>query len=361
MDPQLLLLFAFASLAVVVSFLCSLWESVLLSITPAYALVEEDRGSRIGRRLADFKNNIDRPLSAILTLNTIAHTVGAIGVGNQATHIWQDTNPLMTGVAVPVLMTLAILILSEIIPKTVGANYWKELVPFTVYSLVFLLKILAPLVWMTELITRVLRRDTSGSIFSRRELTAMAEAGAREGVLRKRESDFIGNLMRFNKVSASDVMTPRTVTTIADAGMTFGEFQPQLQEIPFSRIPLHDRDNPHDIVGYMLRSEALQRIADGQLDATLDTIQRDIPTVNQSEPIDRLLGFFLNRREHMAVVVDDLDGMRGVVTLEDVFETMLGLEIVDELDSVEDMQALARESWKQRARVRGIVIEDDGD
>lgn len=357
MDPQLVLLFSFASLSVVVSFLCSMWESVLLSITPAYALIEEQKGSRLGRRLTNFKANIDRPLAAILTLNTIAHTVGAIGVGNVAQQIWQDSNPMITGVVVPVAMTLAILVLSEIIPKTLGANYWKELAPFTVLSLVILMKPLAPLIWMMELITKALRRDGAGPVLSRREFTAMAEAGAREGVLKQLESDFISNLMSFSRIQARDVMTPRTVTVTLDAGTTLGEFQSQAQDIQFSRIPLHEPDNPHEITGYMLRSEALQQIADGELEAPLESIRRDMLVVNQSESIDRLLGFFLERRDHIAVVVDDLDGMRGIVTLEDVIETMLGLEIVDELDHTDDMQALARENWKRRARARGIPVD----
>jgi CBS domain containing-hemolysin-like protein len=358
MDPQLSLLFLFAALAIIVSFLCSMWESVLLSITPSYALMEEKKGSTIGRRLADYKENIDRPLAAILTLNTIAHTVGAIGVGHQGTVIWQDTNPLITGVAVPVLMTLGILVLSEIIPKTLGANYWKEFAPFTVYSLIVLLKVLAPLVWMTELITRALRRDVSGPIFSRREFTAMAEAGAREGVLEKRESDLIGNLMKFTAITARDVMTPRTVTVMANAGMSFGEFQQELSGLRFSRVPLFSSQDPDQIVGYMMRNDALESIAEGNSDARLESIRRDIPVVMESEPIDELFSSFLEHREHMAMVVDHFGEMRGVVTLEDVIETMLGMEIVDELDRAEDMQALARESWKRRARSRGIPIDD---
>ena len=319
--------------------------------------MEKKKGSAIGRRLAMFKENIDRPLAAILTLNTIAHTVGAIGVGHQGTVIWQDTNPLITGVAIPVLMTLGILILSEIIPKTLGANYWKECAPFTVYSLVGLLKLLAPLVWMTELITRMLRRDASGPIFSRRELTAMAEAGARDGVIEKRESDLIGNLMKFNAITARDVMTPRTVTVMANAGMSFSEFQQEQAGLRFSRVPLFHAQDPDQIVGYMLRNDALESIAAGQTDAQLETIRRDIPIVMETEPIDELFNRFLEHREHMALVVDDYGEMRGVVTLEDVIETMLGMEIVDELDHAEDMQVLARESWKRRARARGITTD----
>jgi CBS domain containing-hemolysin-like protein len=358
MESQLLLLFLFATLAILVSFLCSMWESVLLSITPSYAMAQEQKGSAIGRRLSQFKENIDRPLAAILTLNTIAHTVGAIGVGQQASQIWQASNPMITGVAVPVLMTLGILVLSEIIPKTLGANYWKELAPFTVYSLVILLKLLAPLVWMTELITRALRRDATGPIFSRRELTAMAEVGAREGVIEQHESAFISNLMGYQAIQARDIMTPRTVTVMASSAVTFADFQQQLAEMRFSRIPLFDPEQPGLISGYVLRTEALQCIAEGKGQETLASIRRDILVVMEGDPIGQLFRTFLERREHIAVVVDDYGEIRGVVSLEDVIETMLGLEIVDELDHAEDMQALARESWKQRARARGIPVDD---
>ena len=357
MDAPFLILLTFAGLAIVVSFLCSMWEAALLSITPAYALAQQEKGGAIGRRLAGFKENIDRPLAAILTLNTIAHTVGAIGVGNQASLIWQESNPLITGVAVPVIMTLAILVLSEIIPKTLGANYWKELAPFTVFSLAFLMKVLAPLVWMTELITRALRRDASGPIFSRRELTAMAEAGAREGVIEKHESHLIRSLMNYRAVQARDVMTPRTVTVMASATMTFADFQQQLADVRFSRIPLFNPEDAGQIPGYILRSEALESIAAGMAGETLESIRREILVVMETDTIDHLFTVFLERREHMAVVVDNFGEMRGVVTLEDVIETMLGLEIVDELDDAEDMQVLAREAWKRRARARGISTD----
>lgn len=358
MDPQLLVLFAFATLAIVVSFLCSMWESVLLSITPAYALAQQEKGGVVGRRLGMFKENIDRPLAAILTLNTIAHTVGAIGVGNQASLIWHAGHPMVTGVLVPVVMTLAILVLSEIIPKTLGAIYWKELAPLTVHCLGLLLRLLAPLVWMSEGITRLLRRDDSGPVFSRREMTAMAEAGAREGVIGQHESDFIRNLMSYRAIKARDVMTPRTVTVMASARMTFAEFQEELADVRFSRIPLYNPEGQGEILGYILRSEALECIAQGMVDEPLQSIRRDILVVMENDSLDQLFTEFLERREHMALVVDDYGEMRGVLTLEDVIETMLGLEIVDELDHAEDMQALARESWRRRARARGISVDD---
>ena len=209
------LLVFFFSLSILFSFLCSMWEAVLLSVTPAYAQIRIQRGETLGRRLKEFKDNIDRPLAAILTLNTIAHTVGAIGVGEQASKIWSETNPLITRLVVPALMTLAVLVLSEIIPKTIGANFWRELVPFTVASLSFLMTALWPLVSMSQLITKTLKRDKGRSVLSRSDFLAMAEIGAKEGVFQQTESQIIRNLLRFNTVRARDIMTPRTVVKAA--------------------------------------------------------------------------------------------------------------------------------------------------
>ncbi|MDA0272520.1 MAG: DUF21 domain-containing protein, partial [Proteobacteria bacterium] len=181
------LLIVFALVSIVFSFLCSLWEAALLSITPTYAEIQNQEGSKLGNHLSEFKSNIDRPLAAILTLNTMAHTIGAIGVGAQATIIWADANPLVTSFFVPALMTLAILLFSEIIPKTLGASYWKELAPFTVNSLLMVMFALAPLIWVCKLLTSAMKK-TEGSIFSRSDFLAMAEIGAREGVFEHSES-----------------------------------------------------------------------------------------------------------------------------------------------------------------------------
>jgi CBS domain containing-hemolysin-like protein len=349
------LLIVFALTAILFSFLCSLWESALLSITPSYAQLQEQEGTAIGAQLNAFKTNVDRPLSAILTLNTIAHTVGAIGVGEQATQIWAESNPLITGVLVPVVMTLAILILSEIIPKTLGANYWKELVPFTVRCLSFLVKILSPLIWLTELMTRALRKEKSGSLFSRKEFLAMTEAGAKEGVFERHESDFIRNLLRFDKIKAEDVMTPRTVSKTAMASMTLQEFHDHSESPRFTRIPIYSDQNPDDFVGYVRKDEVLHNIAEGKGSQTLESIKRDISLIQDNFPITDLLNHFLEKREHIALVVNEYGGMCGIVTLEDVIETMLGMEIVDELDAAEDMQVLARKNWQQRAQARGLL------
>lgn len=351
------LLIVFFLLAIVVSFLCSLWEAVLLSITPSYAQIQVQKGGVLGRRLQSFKENIDRPLAAILTLNTIAHTVGAIGVGDQASRIWMDANPMITGLLVPIVMTMAILILSELIPKTLGANYWKELAPFTANSLNLVIRVLAPLVWFSQLVTRTLKKEDVGSAFSRSDFLAMANIGARHGIFEQQESEIIANLLRFGSVQARDVMTPRTVLKAAPVAQSLGEFFEQNRNLRFSRIPLFENDSLDDVVGYFLKDELLAQIADDQRDVDLRTLRRDIIAVKNDHPIVDLFNRFLTKREHIALVVDEFGGTAGLVTMEDLIETMLGLEIVDESDRTEDMQQLARRHWERRARRLGLIVE----
>lgn len=352
------LLILYFSVAIVTSFMCSMWEAVLLSITPSYARMKQREGHAVGDALQAFKRNVDRPLAAILTLNTIAHTVGAIGVGEQATRIWADSNPLLTAVVVPVLMTLGILILSEIIPKTLGANYWRELAPFTVRSLKIIIKLLAPLVWLSQRITRLLRREKSGSVLSRSEFLAMTELGVKEGMLEETESDIIRNLLRFQKVQAKDIMTPRPVVQVASEDMTLQELFQRQDEMRFSRIPLYSGTDREEITGYVLKDELLVELAEGRGDQPLSRLQREIVVIHESFAIPNLLSHFFETREHIALVVDEFGGVSGIVTMEDVIETLLGMEIIDEMDDAEDMQKLARENWTKRARHLGLVDQE---
>ena len=352
-----LLLFLF--LAIGFSFLCSLWESVLLSITPSYTQVQQQKGTSIGRRLGSFKLNVDRPLAAILTLNTVAHTVGAIGVGEQAAKIWHETHPLVTSFIVPVGMTLAILILSEIIPKTLGANYWKEFAPFTVTSLSILIVILLPAVWVSEKITRVMRKNKEGSVFSRSEFLALTEIGAKEGVIEEIESHLIGNILKFSNIQVQHIMTPRVVVKSAPENMTITEFLEVYSDVHFSRIPIYTGDDKEKVTGYVRKDELLMTMLKYSGDELLVSVKREILAVLPNFPIPSLLDIFLEKREQIALVVDEFGGMCGIVSMEDLIETLLGLEIVDELDSVEDMQKLARSQWEKRARSQGLLDEDN--
>ncbi len=355
----MILLLIYFSLAIVVSFLCSLWEAVLLSITPAYARIKQQEGTVLGRDLLRFKENIDQPLAAILTLNTIAHTIGAIGVGQQAALIWADTNPMITSFLVPVLMTLGILVLSELIPKTLGAIHWQRLVNFSVTSLKIIIFLLWPLVWFSQLITGLLKRDETSSVFSRSDFMAMAEIGASEGVIEPEESDLIRSFLKFNDVRARDIMTPRTVVRAAPEDMGIRDWFEANRDTPFSRIPIFEGDLKDEVSGYILKDDILAALVDGDDNRTLKNLMREIVVIPEIYAIPELFNRFLQEREHIALVVDEFGGMSGIVTMEDVIEALLGTEIVDESDKSTDMQALARRTWERRAEKLGLLDDDE--
>ncbi len=348
------LLVTFFLLALIFSFLCSMWEAVLLSTTPTYARMQFQEGTLVGRYLEDFKANIDRPLSAILTLNTIAHTVGAIGVGQQAAAIWADANPWITLFGVPALMTIAILVLSEIVPKTIVALYWQRLVTFTVHSLRFLIVALAPLVWMSQYLTRLLKHGNNQPVLTRTDFLAMAEIGAQEGVFEEEESQMIGNMIRFQTVQVRDVMTPRTVVAAAAESDAIASFHTSGKRQRFSRIPIYNISKDH-ITGYVLKADVLTALIDGRGDEPLASLRREIIAVGETYAITDLFSTLRERQEHIAVVLDDFGGMAGIVTLEDVIETLLGFEIVDETDTTTDMRMLAERHRDRRAKTLGAL------
>ena len=360
------LLFGFFFASILFSFLCSILEAVLLSITPAYVGIQEQTDSHIAADLVRFKDDIDRPLAAILTLNTIAHTVGAIGVGSQAAIIFGESMLEIAGVPIislealiAGLMTLAILIFSEVIPKTIGANKWEALTPFTIASLKIMLFVLAPLVWTSQYITRHLKKDKDKPVLSRTDFLAMAKLGTESGVLEESEQTIIHNLLRFSKVLVKDVMTPRIVVNTASEEITVREFQNVNSNLPHSRIPVY-REKNDNITGYVLRDDILLNLAETQDHILLKALRRDIVVVHRTVPIPDLLDTFLIKKEHMALVVDEFGGMEGIVTMEDIIETLLGLEIVDESDNEADMQALARSNWERRAKRLGIIPKTGG-
>ncbi|MCB1671302.1 MAG: hemolysin family protein [Gammaproteobacteria bacterium] len=361
------LLFAFFFLSIGFSFLCSILEAVLLSITPAYVGIKEQENASISENLSRFKADIDRPLAAILTLNTIAHTIGAIGVGSQAVVVFGATNVEVLGLTliswealIAGGMTLAILIFSEVIPKTLGANNWEALAPFTVRALVVMLVLLAPLVWLSQLITRNLKRDKDKPVLSRSDFAAMAQLGKETGVLEEKEQEIIHNLLRFNKIRAKDIMTPRIVVVSGDESWTIREFHERHADLPFSRIPVY-KDNADNITGYILKDQLLLNLAEDRDEVKLSELRRDIIIVPISMVIPDLLYMFIEKKGHLALVVDEFGGMEGIVSMEDIIETLLGLEIVDESDSAENMQALARRNWERRAERMGIVIPGEED
>lgn len=350
----LIILFFFIS--IIASFLCSVLEAVLLSISPAYAQRQLTENPVLGQHLSEFQKNIDRPLAAILTLNTIAHTVGAIGVGAQAAVLWGDT--IVATLIIPVIMTLAILILSEIIPKTLGALYWQELAGITVRTLKVIIFLLGPLVMVSQFITRLLMKGKTKSVLSRADFTAMTELGEREGVFDKRESSLLRNFMRFDSVCAKDIMTPRVVVIAAQQEQTLADFHQSHPTLRFSRIPLYSDKIDH-VTGYFLRDDLLAALVENKNDAPLSSLKRDLSAVQESFPIPELFAHFTTEHSHIAMVVDEFGGMAGLVTMEDVIETLLGMEIVDEVDGEADMQTLARKQWERRAQKMGLIKRDE--
>ncbi|WP_116109017.1 hemolysin family protein [Lewinella sp. IMCC34191] len=364
----MVLLLIFALFAIAFSFLCSIFEAVLLSITPSYVQIKVEEGGRTGELLQRFKREINEPLTAILSLNTVAHTVGAILVGAQTGAAFGEGGfelPLIGAtvsyeVLVSVVMTIAILIFSEIIPKNLGATYWKSLAPFTVKSLDIMVKIFKVLgvVWISNKINVLMGGgDAHSTALTRVEFAMMAEAQTREGQLKEEEGRILRNLLEFESLTVHDVMTPRTVVVGAWSKLTIREFYEKFDSSPFSRYPIFG-ETRDQVLGYVLKDMVYKAIIEKRDDEPVLELVRDLLTVPQDTSIHQLINLMLERRQPVALVVDEFGGMEGLVTMEDAMETLLGLEIMDEMDSTQDMQRLARERWKARARAMGLDIPE---
>ena len=356
------LLLLYATVSILFSFLCSVLEAVLLSVTPTFISIKKSEGKVFATTLEKLKQDVDKPLIAILTVNTIAHTVGAIMVGVQAESLDYKINILGVNIVgiVSAIMTFLILVVSEIIPKTIGATYWKQLSNFTSKALVLLifpLKITG-ILWLLQLTTKLVGgKSAHGSIFSREDFHALADIAQKEGVFEASESAIIKNLINFKKIEVKDIMTPRTVMIRASEEMTIQDFFDKYPKLRFSRIPIF-KLNSDNITGVILKDEVMEAIIKGDGDHLLQTIRRDIIITNRSLPIPDLFEIFISKREHIALVVDEYGTTSGIVTMEDVIETLLGLEIMDESDNVVDLQHLARQNWQTRAKKRGLINED---
>jgi CBS domain containing-hemolysin-like protein len=330
------------------SFLCSILEAVLLSVTPAYINDELRKGTNTGKLLEQYKEDIDRPLSAILTLNTIAHTLGAIGVGAMAGDVFGENMVNVLGLEisiesiVAVVMTLAILILSEIIPKTIGANNWKALSPFTVNTIRFLLFILMPLVWISQLITRGLKKEKEKSVLSRSDIFRLAEEAESSGTLKETESTIIKNLLEFEKKSIRDIMTPRSVAFMIEKGVTVKDFVDLSDSETYSRIPLFDGDKDK-VIGFILKKDILRASSEDRHDESVLNFKRNIDRVRDNSTLPSLFKAMGASGKHIFMVDDEFGNVLGLVTMEDLFEELLGYEIIDESDRVADLQELARE------------------
>lgn len=340
-----------------------------MSISPSYVQMKVAEGGTTGELLQKFKKDVNAPLTAILSLNTVAHTVGAILVGASTGAAFGEGGFTIPGieyvvsyeVLVSVVMTLAILILSEIIPKNLGATYWKQLAPFTVKALNVLVMIFTwtGFIWVSDKIKKMLLRgdDPHGTALSRTEFIAMAEAGTESGELKVEEGRILKNLMAFESLTVHDVMTPRTVVIGARKTMTISDFYEKFDDSPFSRYPVFG-ETRDQVEGYVLKDQVYKAIIkDGGRDS-ITTLMRDLVPVPESTSLHKLIDLMLERREPIAMVVDEFGGLEGLVTMEDAMETLLGLEIMDEMDTSKDMQDLARRRWRKRAEAMGLDLTE---
>jgi CBS domain containing-hemolysin-like protein len=347
------LLTIYIAIAVGASFLCSVLEAVLLSVSPSYLGALKEKDPALGGKMQALRDDIDRPLAAILTLNTIAHTIGAAGAGAQAAKVWGDASLTVFSV----ILTLIILFASEIIPKTLGATYWKSLVPFVTRTLPPLIWILAPLVWVSQLLSKMISGGKKKGTVTREEITALADIGHQQGVVDEQHSRIVRNLFRFSKLTVEDIMTPRTVVYALDEQTTVGELLKDLQKLQFSRIPVYEGTVDH-VTGVVLKNDLYAAALKKRTKTKLKALKRDVLRVPHAMPLEDFFAELLENSHHLGVVTDPYGGMDGVATMEDVVETLLGLEIMDEADEEADMQMLARQRAKERAERLGLVVEE---
>jgi CBS domain containing-hemolysin-like protein len=354
-------LLLWATVSIFFSFLCSILEAVLLSVTPTFVKLKKQENKSYASTLEELKKDVDKPLIAILTLNTIAHTVGAMMVGIQAEELPYKIEffGINTVGIVSAIMTLLILIASEIIPKTIGATYWKSLTNFTTRALTVLIFPLkwTGILWLLQLTTKLIGGKGHGSVLSREGFLAMADMAEEEGVFQENESKIIKNLLTFKEVCAKDVMTPRTVLKSADQKTTVEAFFNENMNLRFSRIPVYS-NNPDNIIGLVLKAEIFKEMALGHGSKKLEELKRSIIIVERNKQIPTLFEELVDTKNHMALVVDEYGSVSGIVTMEDVIETLLGMEIMDESDNVSDLQHLARKSWEARAKRLGIIDQE---
>ena len=342
------LMVVFALISIFVSFLCSLLESVILSINFTHVEFLKRKGLRSGFILEELKHQIDRPLAAILTLNTAAISLGATGVGAQIHHLY-GAEAVAIGSAA---LTLLVLVIAEIIPKTIGALYWKPLAPFAAHAIRIMIMVTYPFVKISEAIADWIEPGAGRpKKMTRDEMIMSAEIGESEGTLKKKETLIIKNLLRLDRIFVRDILTPRSVLVALPRHLTVREVMEKFSPIPFSRIPIFD-SNLDSIVGVVLRYKILEASAHDDDNLKLDGLSQPVHVIQESESVSHTLDEFIKRREHLFIVTDTYGTTVGLVTLEDCIETLLGVEIVDEFDSVEDMRQFALEQWEKRKAER---------
>ena len=336
-------LFIFLLGALCISFLCSILEASLMSTPISYITLKEEEGLKAAARFKQYKQDPSRPLAAILSLNTIANTIGAAGVGKQATEVFGSQ---WFGL-VSAVTTILILVFSEIIPKTIGTSHWKSLTGFTAKTIHGLIIVLYPIVVAVEFLQKLISKDKGDISISRDELGAMADVAEETGELEEDENEIIQNIINIDEIAAKEAMTPRVVAAIAPESMTIKQFYKDRRFLHHSRIPVY-ADNDEYITGYILRMDALQLMAEDKFDRTLAELRRDVASFPEETTIDRIWDEMLQKKEQIAIIINEYGSFQGLLTMEDIIETVLGDEIVDERDVVVDMQQLALDKWQKR-------------
>lgn len=337
------LLITYLLLALTISFSCSLMEAVLLSTPMTYLKARPDKEAQKTKRLINYKANVDRPLSAILSLNTVAHTVGAAGVGAQASIVFGEA---YFGL-VSAILTILILVITEIFPKTIGANYWRYLGGTVSLMLRVTIFITYPLVIASGFLTKIISPKKKEKTTSREEISELAEIGTKEGVFRENENKIIQNLIKLQNIKITEILTPRTVVLSANEDLTLEEFISNKDYLKFSRIPLYSFDSDN-ITGYIFGQDIFGKIAENKKDLKLKKLKKDIVIIPTVKYVLSVWEELLEKKEHIALIIDEYGSMKGIVTMEDIIETLVGFEIVDENDTITDMQQYARERWLQR-------------
>lgn len=333
-------------LALFVSFICSLTESVLLSTPQSYLITIKEK-EKWANSFLKFKSHIDKPLSAILSLNTVAHTIGAAGVGAEATKLYGDAS---LGI-VSAILTILILVITEIIPKTMGARYWKNLAKLTLKIINVMLFITYPLVIFSTKITKLISENKKENITSREEIAALAEIGADQGIFSESENKIIQNILNLQKIKVTQIMTPRVVVTSIEENITLKDFKNDKKYLNFSRIPTYSKEQ-EKITGYILLQDILEKLSDQKNNNLLiKEFKRKVLTIPSSITLYNLWDNMLKQKEHISIIVDEYGGLSGIVTMEDIIETLIGLEITDENDTIIDMRKFAKKRWKKKQNI----------
>jgi len=350
------LLILFALLALFTSFCCSIMEAVILSASESWAEMKsnEIKNKKSATRLLNLKSNIDRPLSAILTLNTIANTVGAAGVGAQATKVFGNA---YFGL-VSAILTFLILFFAEIIPKTIGAIYWQKLAFITAKIISIIIIIVFPFVLVAERISKLISKNKKIIKISREEIAVLTNMGTREGIFKESENIIINNLIKLKSIKVKSILTPRTVLAIADENMPIKNFTSNKELLQYSRIPVYS-GSQDNITGYVLKYNVFENLASGNTNIKMSQLKRPIPISYENFSVSAIFEMFLEKKEHISLVVNEYGDIEGVVSMEDIIETLLGLEITDEMDHNTDLQEFAKEKWKIRAKKLNILVDDN--